>query len=193
MVKPKRRFKRAGKFDKLIEGAHLALAALRVGIAEEAVARERYAVAQAAAQNIANGHVPGLAQNIEAGEFQRRQDLRAVVIQGGGRVGDEESHLFQTRGVVAHQIRLHGAEHGFGRFAAAAHLAQADQAVIGFHFDNGADKAAPVAAIGMAQRGFQRNRDRGGADVADLHNLVVWYNNFVRNQALFPLSPAVRR
>ncbi len=140
-------------------------AGLRIGVAEEAVASRRARGRAAGRPECRNRHAPGLAQDIEAGEFQRRQHLRPVVIQRRGGVGDEEAHLLETRRIVAHQIRLHGAEHGFGRFAAAAHFAQADQAVIGFHFDDGADEAAPVAAIGVAQRGFQRHRDGGGPDV----------------------------
>ena len=136
------------------------------GIAEEAVGGERHAVAQAAAQNLADRHAPGLPQNVEAGEFQRRQHLRAVVVERRRGVGDQEAHLLEPRRVVAHQVRLHGAEHGLGRFAAAAHFAQADQAVVGLDFDDGADEAAPVAAIGVAQRRFQRDGDGGGPDVA---------------------------
>ena len=64
------------------------------------------------------------------------------------------------------------AEDGFGRFPAAAHFAEADEAVIGFDFDDGADEAAPVAAVGVAQRGFERDGDGGGADVGDFHD--VW-------------------
>ena len=87
---------------------------------------------------------PSLAEDIEAGELQRGENLRAVVVERRGGVGDQEAHLFEARRVVADQIGLHGAEDGFGRFAAAAHFAQPDQAVIGFDFDDGADEAAPA-------------------------------------------------
>ena len=66
------------------------------------------------------------------------------------------------------------AEDGFGRFAAAAHFAEADEAVVGFDFDDGADEAAPVAAVGVAQRRFQRDGDGGGADVGDAHTLLIF-------------------
>ena len=139
------------------------------GIAEEAVGGERDAVAQPAAENLADRHAPGLSQNVEAGEFQRGQNLRPVVVERRRGIGDQEAHLLDARGVVAHQVGLHGAEDGFGRFAAAAHFAEPDQAVIRLHFDDGADEASPVAAIGMAQRGFQRHRDRGRANIPDFH------------------------
>ena len=35
----------------------------------------------------------------------------------------------------------------------------------------------------MAQGRFKRNRDGSGANVADFHNLVVWYNNSSKDQA----------
>ena len=64
---------------------------------------------------------------------------------------------------------LHRAEDGFGGFPAAAHFAQPDQAVVGLHFDDRAHKAAPMAAIGVAQGRFQRDGDRGRPDIPDLH------------------------
>src|ERR1017187_3563680 len=70
------------------------------------------------------------------------------------------------------RIGLHGAENGLGRFASAAHFAEPDDTVIGLHFYDGADKASPVAAIGMAQGGFQGHGHRGGAKIPDLHILV---------------------
>ena len=42
-------------------------------------------------------------------------------------------------------------------------------AVIGLDLDDGAHEPAPVAAVRVAQRRFQRNRDGCGADVYDLH------------------------
>ena len=76
--------------------------------------------------------------------------MGAVVVERCGGVRDQEAHLFEARGVVADEIGLHGAEHGFGGFASAAHFAEADQAVIGLDFDDGADEAAPVASVGVA-------------------------------------------
>ncbi len=161
---------RAGQLQELIDGAYFAGAVPRIGIAEKTVAREGHAVAQAAAENLAYRRIPGLAENIQAGEFQRGQRLRAVVIQGGGGVGDEEPHLFETRRIVTNQVGFHGAEHRFGRFAAAAHFAQTDQAIIRLHFHNGADKAAPMAAVGVTQGSFERNRHGGRANILDFHN-----------------------
>ena len=143
----------------------------RIGVAEEAVGGKRDAVAQAAAEDLADRNAPGLSQNVETGEFQRGQNLRPIVVERRGGIGDQEAHLLDAGRVVAHQVRLHRAENRFGRFAAAAHFAQTDQAVVRLHFDDGADEAAPVAAVGMAQRGFQRHRHRGGANIPDFHIL----------------------
>ena len=109
--------------EHLVDGADLALSGCGVGVAEEAVRGEGDAVAQAAAENLADGDAPGLAQNVEAGEFERRQNLGPVVVERGRGVGDEEAHLLHARGVVSHQVGLHRAENGLGRFAAATHFA----------------------------------------------------------------------
>ena len=73
----------------------------------------------------------------------------------------QEAHLLEARRVVPDEVRLHRAEDRLGRFAAAAHLAEADEPVVGLHLDDRADEAAPVAAVGVAQRRFERHGDRG--------------------------------
>src|SRR5579883_2946053 len=50
--------------------------------------------------------------------------------------------------------------------------AEADQTVVCFHFDNGAYETAPVAAICVPQGRLEGNRDGGGSDVYDLHDLI---------------------
>ena len=75
-------------------------------------------------------------------------------------------------GIVADEIRLQRAERGLGRLAAAAHLAQPDQAVVGLDLDDGADEPPPVAAVRVAQRRLERNGDGGRADVGDLHRVT---------------------
>jgi O-glycosyl hydrolase len=70
---------------------------------------------------------------------------------------------------VTHQIGLHGVERGFGGFASAAHFAQTDDSVIGFYFNDGADEAAPVASVRVPEWSFQRDCDRGSANVRYLH------------------------
>ncbi len=162
---------RADVFNHLLHRADLAAPRLRIRIAEERIRRERHAVTQPPAQNVANRHAPRLPQDIEAREFERRQHLRPVVVQRGGGVGDQEPHLFQAHRIAAHQIRFHGAKDRLGRFPAAAHFAQPDDAVIGFHFHNGAHEPAPMAAIGMAQGRFQRYCHRGGPDILNPHIL----------------------
>src|SRR5581483_431067 len=72
-------------------------------------------------------------------------------------------------------VRLHRAKNSLGRFAAAAHLAQSDDAVIGFDFDDRANESAPMAAVSVAERSSERNPDRSRTDIADPH-LVSSYN-----------------
>ena len=163
-------FEGTGIFQHLVDSADLSRAGSGVRVTEEAVGGKRDAVAQAATENLRDRDAPGLSQNIETREFQRGQDLGPIVVEGGGGIGDQEAHFLNAGGVVSHQVALHG-----GGFAAPAHLAQTDDAVIRLHFDDGADEAAPVAAIGVAQGGFQRHRHRGGANIPDLHNFVSWY------------------
>ncbi len=50
------------------------------------------------------------------------------------------------------QISFQGTDCRFGRFTAAAHFTEASESVIGFYFDNGSNKSAPVASVGVAQR-----------------------------------------
>src|SRR5690348_985032 len=95
---------RACVFDELIDGANLARAGFGIGVTEEAIGSERHAIAQAAAEKVADRHAPGLAKNIEARELQCGEYLSAIVVQRSGRVGDEETHLLQPRRIVAHQV-----------------------------------------------------------------------------------------
>jgi hypothetical protein len=167
--------------DNLIDGADFTIARSRIRVAEEAVGGEGDAVAQAPAEDVANGDVPRLPEDVEAGELEGGQDLRAVVVEGRRGIGDLEAHLLETRGVVAHEVRLHGAEDGFGRFAAASHFSEPDEPGIGFYFDDGADEAAPVAAIGMAERRFQGDRYRGRADIPNLHVCPILFHRTTKD------------
>src|SRR4029453_10022426 len=81
-------------FHELIGRAHRA-APISGGIAIEQVRRERDAVANASAEEVAHRNPPRLTKNIQAGELERRDDLRAVVIERGGRVGEQEAHLLE--------------------------------------------------------------------------------------------------
>ena len=56
-----------------------------------------------------------------------------------------------------------------GRLAAAAHLADAGEALVGIDLDDGADEAAPMRAVRVAERRLERDRDGGGPEVGDLH------------------------
>ena len=159
---------RARLADELLGRSHLARA-VPIRIAEEQVRGERDAVLQAAAQDLGDRHAPLLAEDVQAGELERGQDLRAVVVERGRRVGDQEPHLLEPRRVVADEIALQRAEHRLGRFPAAAHLAQADQALVGLDLDDRPHEPPPVAAVGMPQRRLQRHRHARRPDVGDLH------------------------
>ena len=104
-----------GEAEALLEGAGVATTwsmvrtspspVCGIRVAEETVGREGDAVAQAAAEDVADRDAPGLAEDVEAGEFERGEDLGAVVVERRGRVGDQEAHLFEARGVVADEVR----------------------------------------------------------------------------------------
>ena len=158
----------------LVNGADLTRARARIRVAKENIGGETDAVAQAAAEDFRDRHAPVLAQDVETGEFEGGQHLRPVVVQRCRGIGDAKPHFLQARRIVSDEASLQRAEHGFGGFASAAHFAQADQPVIRLHFHDGPHEAAPVAAIGVAQRRFQRNRHRGGANVANLHGRYAY-------------------
>src|SRR5579871_4749001 len=61
----------------------------------------------------------------------------------------------------------------FGRFAASAHFAETDEAVVRFHFNDGPHEATPMAPIGVPKRSLQRDRHGSGADVPDVHGLFT--------------------
>ena len=110
-----------------------------------------------------------LAEQVEAGELDGGGDLGSVVVERRRRVGDEEAHLFEARGVASDHVVLQRANGGDGRLAPAAHFAQADQPVIGFDFDDGANEAAPVAPVRVTKWRFERDGDGCRAKVGDLH------------------------
>ena len=156
--------------DELVDRADLAALPSRgFGVAEEQIRRERHAVAQLAAEDVVDRHAPLLAEDVEAGELQRGEHLRAVVVERRGRVGDQEAHLLELRRVVADEVRLERLERRVRALPAAAHLAQADEPFVGLDLDDGADEASPVAAVGVPQRRLERHGDGRGPDVGDLH------------------------
>ena len=61
----------------------------------------RRAVAELPAQDGVDRHAPGLAQDVEAGELERGQDLGPVVVERRRGIGDAEAHLLDAGGVVA--------------------------------------------------------------------------------------------
>src|SRR5262244_966681 len=65
--------------DELFDGSHLARAVLRVRVAKEEIRSERHAIPQTTAEDVTDWNAPFLPQYVEAGEFQRRQNLGAVV------------------------------------------------------------------------------------------------------------------
>ena len=151
----------------LLGGAHLAPAGARVRVAEEEVGGERHALAQPATEDLADRHAPALAEDVQAGELEGGEELRAVVVEGRRRVRDQEAHLLEARGIAADEVSLEALERGRGGLAAAAHLAEADETVVGLDLDDGADEAAPVAAVPVAQRRLERHGDRGRTDRDD--------------------------
>ena len=153
----------------LVDAAHLALAVLRARVTEEEIRRERHAVAQPPAEDLRDRHAPLLAQDVEARELERREQLRPVVVERSGRVGDPVAHLLEPCRIVPEQVALQSLERGGGTLAAPAHLAEARQPLVGLDLDDRAHEAAPVAAVRVAQRRLERDADGCRLDRGDLH------------------------
>src|SRR5262249_617451 len=127
-----RRFQRFRVGDQLLWRAYfpnstrspmaLAAAARRIRVAEEQVRGERDALAEAAAQNFRHWCIPVLAEQVETRKFQRRKNLRLIVVERGGRVSDAEAKLFKASRIPTQQIGSQAAEGGFRGLAAAAHF-----------------------------------------------------------------------
>ena len=156
-----------GVRDELFGRADLAAAGLRIRVAEEQVARERDAIVEPAAQEVADRHAELAADDVEAGELERRVELRAVVVEARGRIADLEPHRLEREHVVPGEVAFERSERARGVLAAAAHLAQTHVAVGGLDFDDGADEPAPVCAVAVPQRRLEGHRDRRGADASD--------------------------
>ena len=163
------RLQRAGLRHQLLGGPDLAAAGLGSRVAEEEVRGERHALAQPAAEDLADRHAPLLAEDVEAGELERGHELRAVVVERGGRVRDQEAHLLERAGSWPTRYGFSPWKAASAALAAAAHLAEADEAVVGLDLDDRADEAPPVAAVRVAQRRLERDGDGCGPDVGDLH------------------------
>jgi hypothetical protein len=111
--------------------------------------------------------VQRLAHDVEAGKLERRQELGAIVVEAAGRIRDLPAQALQVERVVPYEVGEQCSKRRLGTLAATAHLAQADQPLIGLDLDDGAHEVAPVAAIGVPQRSLQRHGHRGGAQIGD--------------------------
>ena len=146
----------------------------RLGIRQpiEEIAREWHSFAHRAAEQVAGTNAKLLSGRVHAGHFKRRMDLQAVVIERGRRVHDLPTQLLKLERIMSLQIGQQPPHGRFRRFTAAAHLAEADNALVGDHLDDRADEPAPMGAACMPKRRFERHGDRGGADIDDFHVLV---------------------
>ena len=178
--------------DELIRRAHGAVA-VGVGVAEEQIRRERHAIADAAAEDVADRHAPRLAEQIEARELERGDDLRAIVVERRRRIGEQEAHVLEAGRIAAEQRRLQREDRRDRRLAAAAHFAEADEAAVAFDLDDRAHESAPMAAVRMAQRRFERNRDRRRPHVGDFHGRSRFYETPHTDLAERPRSEEERR
>ena len=140
---------------------------------EKEIGRERHVVAQRAAEHLADRNAPRLAEDVEARELDRRHQLRSLVVERRGGVGDSEAHLLEPRRVVSEEVGLEPIEGGDRAFAAAAHFAESDQSVIGLDFDDRAHEPAPVAPVGVTERRGERHADGGSPDIDDLHASAI--------------------
>src|SRR4030095_7929698 len=118
---------------------------------------KRHALAQTSAKNLRHRHIPFLSENIETRKLERREHLRAIVVERCCRVRDQKSKLFQPRRIVSDQIRFHCTKRRFRRLTTATHLTQSDQTFITLDFNDRPHKATPVTAVRVTQRRLDRN------------------------------------
>ena len=90
--------------------------------------------------------------HIHAGEFERGVQLQAVVIERRHRIHDLPAQLLELQRIVADEIWLQPLDRDLRGLAAAAHLADACQPLVGIDLDDGADEAPPMRAVRMPQR-----------------------------------------
>jgi hypothetical protein len=110
-----------------------------------------------------------LTQQIQTSEFNRGQQLGAIVVNRSRRIRDAKTQFLKPRRIVSDKIRLHPTKSSFRGLSSTTHFAQANQSVVTLYFDNGADEPSPVAAAGMAQGRFQWHSYGSCANVDDFH------------------------
>src|SRR3954454_10027060 len=91
---------------------------------------------------------------------EKRSDSRCGIASLRGAQGSARQDTFQR------------AYCGLGRFAATAHLAKTNVAVVRLHFHNGPNEASPVAAVSLAECCVQGNGHCIGANICDLHKAM---------------------
>ena len=153
--------------NQLLRCTNFAVARLRIRVAEKKIACERHGVAELAAEKIADRNPELLADDVEAGELDRRMELRPVVVQAGGRIADCEAHRLELEYIVSAQVGQQAGDRLLDAFAAAAEFPQSQIAIGSLDFDDGPHKAAPVRAVAVQQRGFERDGDGGRAERGD--------------------------
>ena len=162
-----RRLQRGRFGDQLLGRAHFSLAGHGVRVPEEEVACELDGIAELPAEERVHGNAELLAHDVEARELDRRVELRAVVVEARGRIADLEPQCLECEHVVPGEIAQEAGEGARGVLPAAAHFPQADVAVRGLDLDDRAHEAAPVGAVAVQQRRFERNGDGRGANRGD--------------------------
>src|SRR5690606_19417338 len=95
-------------------------------------------------------------------------------------VGQEKTHLLDAGWIAPDQIRLQGEKGGGCALPAASHLTKTDVSLIGLHLDDSTYETSPVAAVRMAQRRFERDRNGCGPDISYMHG-----GNFKMNTDLW--------
>jgi hypothetical protein len=91
-------------FDQLLARAHFAITGMFVGQAKKQIAGKFDLVAQLAAENIVDGNIKELPNNIETGKFESGMYLSSVIVQAGGWVTDFKSQCFLFKWIVTKEI-----------------------------------------------------------------------------------------
>lgn len=154
--------------DHLIGGADFGGSVGRVF--KKHIRRKPNFVTNPAAEQFRYGNAEMLPDDIETGELDRGQELGPVVVEADCRVAKEKPQILKAERVASDQVRFQTAKGGVGGFPTSAHFAESDESSVSFDLDDGANKAAPVTSIGMAQGGFQGDGDRGWTNACYLHD-----------------------
>ena len=164
----------------VLVGALVVALAAAAGVLVEQVGRERHGAAGAAAEQVADRAPEGAADQVEAGQLDRREQavagvervlagdavgLRSIAVRGRARIDHRQQRRHQREGVLADQAIAQLGELG-GDDVAAVRLAEPDEPAVADQLEDRAERVGLVQAVGAAQRRIG-DGDRVDAQIGD--------------------------